>query len=325
LLRQFCNLAVQIAYMGISDRHIEYRDKYRQPGFQFNINSPVVMLIIFNFSIFLFVMFLSFGKATGDTSISPYLIEKMDGLLLPASANSFLSQPWSAVTYAFFHFSFLSIVSNMLWLWGFGTLLQNLSGNKNTFPVYLYGALAGAAAFIITAEAMGAAAPGAGSYLFGANAAAMSVAVATTTIAPNYRLFPQMRGGIPLWVLTAVYVFIDLFSLGRSGAQPYYAAHLAAAGTGFGYMLSYKKGTDWGAWMNQWYNWFMNLFNPGKKKKSNSVKEKVFYNTGNRTPYNKTANITQQRVDEILDKINQKGYHFLTEEEKNILKRASEE
>jgi hypothetical protein len=27
----------------------------------------------------------------------------------------------------------------------------------------------------------------------------------------------------------------------------------------------------------------------------------------------------------VLDKISQKGYHFLTEEEKNILKRASEE
>ena len=32
----------------------------------------------------------------------------------------------------------------------------------------------------------------------------------------------------------------------------------------------------------------------------------------------------QQRVDEILDKINQRGYHFLTEEEKEILKKAAE-
>jgi len=35
--------------------------------------------------------------------------------------------------------------------------------------------------------------------------------------------------------------------------------------------------------------------------------------------------VTQQRIDEILDKINQKGYHFLTDEEKELLKRASEE
>jgi len=44
-----------------------------------------------------------------------------------------------------------------------------------------------------------------------------------------------------------------------------------------------------------------------------------------RQPYKKTPNITQQRIDEILDKINQKGYRFLTDEEKELLKRASEE
>jgi hypothetical protein len=35
--------------------------------------------------------------------------------------------------------------------------------------------------------------------------------------------------------------------------------------------------------------------------------------------------VTQQRIDEILDKINQQGYRFLTDEEKDILKRAADE
>ena len=51
----------------------------------------------------------------------------------------------------------------------------------------------------------------------------------------------------------------------------------------------------------------------------------VFYNTDGRKPFEKTSNVTQQRVDEILDKISQKGFHFLTEEEKNILKKAAED
>ncbi|MEO5942365.1 MAG: DUF6576 domain-containing protein, partial [Ferruginibacter sp.] len=58
---------------------------------------------------------------------------------------------------------------------------------------------------------------------------------------------------------------------------------------------------------------------------STATREKFFYNTGNREPYSKTSNVTQQRVDEILDKINQKGYHFLTDEEKQILRKASED
>ena len=36
-------------------------------------------------------------------------------------------------------------------------------------------------------------------------------------------------------------------------------------------------------------------------------------------------NVSQKRIDEILDKINQQGYRFLTDEEKEILKRASED
>ena len=89
-------------------------------------------------------------------------------------------------------------------------------------------------------------------------------------------------------------------------------------------LLLLRKGKDGSVWMNRLYDWFINLFNPDKKSKT-SVKEKVFYNTGNRTPYSKQAIVTQQRVDEILDKINQKGFEFLTEEEKKILKKASEE
>jgi hypothetical protein len=53
-------------------------------------------------------------------------------------------------------------------------------------------------------------------------------------------------------------------------------------------------------------------------------KEEVFYNTRGQQPFVKRTNVTQQKVDEILDKINQKGYQKLTEEERDILRRASE-
>ena len=91
------------------------------------------------------------------------------------------------------------------------------------------------------------------------------------------------------------------------------------------FVVLLKRGKDLSAWMINFYEWISNLFTPAKKNGENTVREKVFYNTGNRQPYSKTANVTQQRIDEILDKISQRGYHFLTDEEKNILKRASEE
>jgi hypothetical protein len=54
------------------------------------------------------------------------------------------------------------------------------------------------------------------------------------------------------------------------------------------------------------------------------VKSQLFYKA-NQKPFEKTPLLTQDRIDNILDKINHKGYHSLTEEEKEFLKKASTE
>ena len=213
----------------------------------------------------------------------------------------------------------------MLWLWAFGSILQNLTGNKKLIPVYLYGGFAGALFFILASYLIptsNALIDTAG--LLGANAAVMAVAVAATIIAPDYRFFRHIRGGIPIWVLTVFYIVIDLAGVASQNAA-LAIAHIGGAIAGFLFVYLLRRKIDGSAWMNNLYDWFINLFNPNKKKKGYSAKEKVFYNTGNRKPYSKTSNVTEQRIDEILDKINQKGYQHLTEEEKTILKRASEE
>ena len=75
--------------------------------------------------------------------------------------------------------------------------------------------------------------------------------------------------------------------------------------------------------MNNVFDWFVNLFNPDKKAKSGSNKDEFFYKVRGSHPYRRIPNVTQKRIDEILDKINVEGYHLLTDEEKDILRRAS--
>jgi membrane associated rhomboid family serine protease len=244
---------------------------------------------------------------------------------LPAGLGTLANRPWTIVTYMFSDVELFRAISNMLWLWAFGGILQNLTGNKKLIPVYLYGGFAGAVFFIAatylipTNKAIIVSA-----NLLGANAAVMAVAVAATMIAPNYRFFRHIRGGIPIWVLTLVYIAVDLAGVSAKPAAQSFA-HIGGAFAGFLFVVLLQNRMDGSIWMNKLYNWFINLFNPNKNKDRNSVKEKVFYNTGNRSPYNKIANVTEQRVDEILDKISQKGYNYLTKEEKEILKRASED
>ena len=309
--------------MGESDRYIDYKERGRYgSSFRFNINSPLVLLICINFTVYLFITLLTFGNTIGDTALAPYFFDKMHSLLVPASAQAVLYQPWSIISYSFFHFQFLTLLSNMIWLWGFGTILQNIAGEKKTIPVYLYGALAGAFIFIIThlfLRGNASAIP-----LQGSNTAIMAVAIAATILEPNFRIFRQLGRGIPIWTLTVIYILIDFLAIWNTGI-PYYSAHLAGGLMGFFFIYSWRRGIDLGAWMTSFYDWLMNLFTPGRKKPIPSVKEKVFYNAGQRSPYKKTTNITQERIDEILDKINQRGFQYLSKEEKDFLKKASED
>ena len=43
-------------------------------------------------------------------------------------------------------------ISNLIWLWTFGYLLQDLVGSDKVIPVYVYGAFFAGLAFFITSQ-----------------------------------------------------------------------------------------------------------------------------------------------------------------------------
>ena len=310
--------------MGEADRYQEYR----QPRKRFTLgddNNALVALVTINIIFYILLQVIEAVYANMQGSKTAFANEVLPWFQLPASLSNLVTSPWTLLTYMFTHFSFWAMLGNMLWLWTFGSIFQQLSGNKRLIPVYIYGGLAGAVVFILSANLLPASRQLSNNFwLYGANASNMALAAAATMLAPDYRFFRNLGGGIPIWVLTVVFMLIDFSGVMSNGA-PICLAHLAGAGAGFLFVYFIRKGNDGSVWMNNFYYWMMNLFNPGKKFANKGVKEKVFYNTGDRKPYKKTSNVTQQRIDEILDKISQKGYHFLTDEEKNILKRAADE
>ena len=93
---------------------------------------------------------------------------------------------------------------------------------------------------------------------------------------------------------------------------------------GFVYVKLIQNGNSPGEWMHNLYNWFINLFNPASKPPKKTIKKEVFYNTKGQQPFSRKPNITEQRVDAILDKISRTGYQSLSEEEKDILKNAAD-
>lgn len=286
-------------------------------------NNSLTWLIIANATIFVVLIFIKIVYLLSDISVDLYYSQILSWLTMPADPHSLLIHPWTVITHMFTHYDVWKIIGTVLWLWAFGFILQDLSGNKRLTPIYLYGGIAGALCFALSANFLPSLSNGSTTYLDGAGAPLMAIVVATTTLAPGYRIFTMLNGGIPLWVLTLVFVVIDYAGI-AGGNAPVGFAHLGGAAVGFFYMKQLQKGSDWGEWMFTLADKIDGLFNPDKKHINKPASQRHFYKAS-RTPFEKRSNITQQRIDDLLDKINQQGYSSLTDEEKDFLKRASEQ
>ena len=277
-------------------------------------NNALVYLVAINLMVFALLSFIKIIYYLSEIPIELFYSQMQDWFILPASIEKFLAKPWVLFTYLFTHASIWGLISSLLWLWSFGYILQDLTGNNKLIPIYLYGGIAGGIGYLILmnifpvwANHIQTVQP-----LIGAGAAVMAVAVATTTLAPDYRIFPLMNGGIPLWVLLIIYGLIDFATIGTTNSG-IAVSHLIAGAIGYLFIFQLRRGNDWAAWMNQFFHWLNDLFSPTKKEKTVPVKKK------------NTPQDTQQKIDALLDKINQQGYQFLTNEEKDFLKKASKE
>jgi membrane associated rhomboid family serine protease len=286
--------------------------------------SALTGLLIANALVFVALNFVKVIYLLNNLAVPDFMSDIISWIAVPASADMFASRPWTLITYMFSHVRLWHFISTGLWLWGFGFILTQLVGNRKIVPLYIYGGLAGAITFLLTVNLV----PGllenttGTDQLIGAGPSLMAIAIGTTAFAPRYKIFPLINGGIPLWLFTAVFVVIHIATIGSGiGAA---AGYTAGGLMGLLFTWQLKRGNDWGQWMTDLVNWVDDLFNPEKKQQPQSLKNQLFYKT-NQKPFEKTPHVTQQRVDDLLDKINQKGYYSLSDEEKEFLEKAAKE
>lgn len=289
-------------------------------------NNNLILLFALNAFVFIIINFLRLAYAvsydTNEIAEQHFTNEILYWFVLHAKPSLLLVKPWTIIVSNFTHYSVYSLIGNMIWLWMFGYILQDLAGNKILIPVYLYSAIASAVAFLLATNFL----PFikhdivADNYFYiGAGACVMAIAVATTTLVPQYKVLNFINGGIPIWIITLIYVLIDFAGLSQYGAA-YSFAHLTGAVIGFLYIKQLNKGNDWGKWMYILSNKMSNLFTPTKVPTKNY--EFNFYKKENNIPFN---NSNQERIDKILDKINAQGFDKLTQEEKDFLKSINQQ
>lgn len=287
-------------------------------------SNDLILLVAICLILFIALAFLKavwyFNYEDKDLARALFARNVLGQFALPADPGALLARPWSLLSFPFLHDGneFWSVFSNMFWLASFGMILRSLTGGRMIIPVYLYGALGGGIAFLIAHQLL----PGpTGFMLGGATCGVMAIAIVTTLFAPNYRLFPNIGKGIPLWVISSFYL-VSLFTTVSVREPGLLATHLTALLVGALFLWCYRLGYDGSAWMNRFFDWLTHLFHPDRPRKGQSAREYDFYQTGPR-PFVRTPRVSQERIDAILEKIHQQGYDQLTGEERELLDRAS--
>ena len=270
-------------------------------------------LIVINIAVFLLFFIASFLFNTSSDLL-------MQWFVLPEGPIEVLKQPWSLLTYSFFHGGFMHILFNMIWLNFFSKFILNLFSEKRFLTVYLLGALYGGLLFVTAYNVFPVFQSKAG-YLLGASASVSALMVFAATYSPNisFRFFMMT---IKLWQLAVGLFLLDLFRLG-SGTNPGgMLSHVGGAVFGYVYAVQLAKGNDIGLWFEKIVASLVNLF----KTKKNTPFRKV-HKTPKNTSKKKTTSVKDERqikIDGILDKIGKSGYESLTKQEKDFLFKAGD-
>lgn len=219
--------------------------------------------------------------------------------LTPAFFFSHLAL-WQLVTYMFLHGGLWHLLINMLILYMFGVELEEHWGTKEFLKYYfLCGIGAGILHLLIS---LGSPVP-----VVGASGAIYGLLAAFGLLFPNRILTLLLFFFLPIQImakyLVMIFVGISLFYGffgGESGVAHF--AHLGGMLVGFLYLkIDWRLGAL-GKWLRQ-----RSVKRRLRIERAGQQRERQF----------------RERVDAILDKINEVGYENLTSEEKRILNQAS--
>ncbi len=285
--------------MGLYDR--DYTQQDYQPSYGYRTSSPfqfhaprtmVGRLLLINISVFILQLL------TNDLSITMGPNGPIFGTITTWFAVfpkniPFILQPWRLITYQFLHGDFFHILFNMYVLYMFGRLIEQTLGPKRFLIFYLICGIAGGILYpILTLVNWLPIGP-----MVGASGAILGIIGAVAVLYPRMKVivFPIF---IPISIRIIAFGFAILFALKvifRSSNAGGEAAHLAGMVTGVAYIMwpamkgKFKRSTAGQKWQRQ----------------RQSEKELL------------------TQLDDILEKVHDKGIHSLSRKDKQILRKAT--
>ncbi len=300
--------------MGIYDREYYRRDGPSFLGSLTERGKICKTLILINVAIFV-VQVLTGGNSGWFTEA-----------LVLSPADVLHGQVWRLLTYSFLHDAgnnIWHILFNMLFLWWFGTEVEEMYGQREFLVFYLIAALLGGLAFTGWALALPAT-PELPEPLqlltcLGASGAVTAVLVVFACHFPNRVIYLMFFLPVPIWLFVVIMVGMDAFGF-LSGSRGATAVVVHLAGAGFAF-LYYKKQLR-----------LLDLWSWAKSRRRSRPRLRVYHEEVPATPVRVAAAPAAADVDEhleakldaVLEKVARSGQESLTESEREILFRASE-
>jgi membrane associated rhomboid family serine protease len=287
-------------------------------------NGIVVRILLINISIYVIWLLINIIGKLSKTDIAYHI-----SLNLSASSDvyTFITHPWTAITYMYSHFDFMHLFFNMVMFYFSGQFFTTLLGNKKLISTYIIGGFFGLFLFILSYNIFPALTPLIGGQISGASAAVMAIFVALGAYAPNAPVRIFFFGPFKMMYVVLVFVLIDFARLSSSldlanpsmGNAGGWISHIGGAIYGAWFGFNFRQGKDISKWFDRLMDKIVTIFKPKPKLKIYSKKpipDDV---------YNDIKAEKQKKTDRILDKISKSGYESLSKDEKDFLFNASKD
>ncbi len=232
----------------------------------------VTQLLLVNITVFILLYFIKIIFFMEGYQEPHFVRDILSNTFVSANPSILLTKPWTLLTAMFAHMDFWDIFSNMVWLFVFGTILQQRAGYKQIPVVYVVGSFAGYATYIAALNLLPGVFPPVTptSGIMGAHAGVMALAAGVTFLSPGLRVFPQLwRGGVPVWIFFGIFLLLHLASVSVGDGSIANLAYMAGGAiAGALLAIAFKNGSHFGDRIFDVFYNIAHIFDPKKSRRA---------------------------------------------------------
>ncbi len=260
-----------------------------------------------------------------------------------------LFEPWQLVTYNFLHLGaglggFFHVLFNMLWLYWIGRDYEEMHGAHYLLAVYLLAGVGGGLLSLLATPLLGSA------TIYGASASVLGIITVVAVRYPYKKIRLFLLGTWRLLHLVIAFLVLDVLLMLLAMSNAAVAAHLGGALVGFLMVRGEDRGFDLTSWARVFFRSrsrggsrsrpsggsssggfsgrMRDLFEQGEEKTPDRPSERERRSRGvtlreDRIRRNAGRSAREEEVARILDKITERVYEALSDEEKRTLQEAS--